>query len=153
MKKGHPNKPARPGRGHGKERGRLFYILWGVGIIGFFGFPYWLELTSIWSMRLIYYPSALMGDADSQYELGRSYYGSGFFVRGDPEQGFYWDQRAANQGHISAMKMVAHSYLTGSGVEHDLNNAIIWYGKAAVLGDPNAKIKLEEVIKSLPITE
>ena len=62
------------------------------------------------------------------YEFARS-------VEENPQQAFYWYEKAAQNGHTFAQHNLASSYDTGYGVEQNEKQAIFWYEKAAEQGD------------------
>ena len=58
------------------------------------------------------------------YELGRG-------VQKDEAEGARWHRKAAEAGHVGAMKDLAAMYLKGRGVPKDEKEAAAWYRKAA----------------------
>jgi TPR repeat protein len=50
--------------------------------------------------------------------------------------------KAAEQGHALAHHMIGVAYMTGEGVEKDINQAIEWFEKAAEFGLPGAMYAL-----------
>jgi len=110
MKKRHPDKPTRPGRGHGKERGRLFYVMWGLGIIGFLSFPVLSELVPKLVHRAIYIVPALLGVTEAQHEMAHSYKTEKFYS-GNDLQGFRWHMKAAKQGDEKAMYHISDLFV------------------------------------------
>jgi len=80
-----------------------------------------------------YQLGAQRGDANSEFELGRSY----FWGRGVP-QGFaqadYWYQKAADQGLAKAKYSIGNLYYYGNGVTQSYAEALVWYRKAADQG-------------------
>jgi len=102
-------KPARPGRGHGKERGRLFYVLWGVGVVCMFSLPILLELVPNLAHRAVYIVPALLGNSDAQNEMAHSY-DPGKFYSGNHVQQFLWHLEAAKQGDEIARKWIAFNF-------------------------------------------
>ena len=53
----------------------------------------------------------------------------------------------ANNNNIEAIKRLAGLYQSGIGVEKDPSEALIWYEKGAILGDPLCKLHLGEIYK------
>jgi hypothetical protein len=77
-----------------------------------------------------YQSGAQRGDANSEFELGRSY----FWGRGVPRdytQAAFWCQKAADQGFAKAEYAIGNMYYYGNGYDQSYSNAIIWYHKAA----------------------
>jgi len=77
------------------------------------------------------------GDPESARKLA-NYYN---MVAIDLKKGFFWNEKAARNGHIIAQFEIGRDYV--SGVEQtckkDLNKAKYWLEKAAKRGDPDAK--------------
>ncbi len=57
---------------------------------------------------------------------------------------FIWLQQAADQGVANAQVSLGWMYLTGLGVEQDLQRARSWYRKASLQGNEQAKKALRE---------
>ena len=76
---------------------------------------------------------AQQGDADAQFELGRSYtIGRG--VAEDDQEAVYWYRKAAEQGHADAQFWLGAMHNSGRGVAEDDQEAVFWYRKAAEQG-------------------
>ena len=81
------------------------------------------------------------GDAESQFQVGRSYFiGDG--VDDDDEEAVYWYEKAAENGHVEAMYELGQCYSLGMGVEEDEEEAVSWYRKAARKKHPGAMYEL-----------
>ncbi len=81
------------------------------------------------------------GDAESQFQVGRSYFiGDG--VEDDEEEAVHWYEEAAENGHIEAMYELGQCYSLGMGVEEDEEEAVSWYRKAARKKHPGAMYEL-----------
>ena len=91
------------------------------------------------------------GDAEAQYTLGMCYdlhvsfkgvHENGFrwdFV----EEGFGWHMKAAEQGHVDAMRHVGRAYNLGMlGVKKNQKLAVYWLEKAVEKGDLGAMASL-----------
>ena len=53
----------------------------------------------------------------------------------DPEQGFYWFSKAAEQGDALAQRGIGLCYQYGNGVGKDTEKAFAAYEKAVEMGD------------------
>ena len=74
---------------------------------------------------------AYLGDADAQYLLA-DIFQKGRGVAKNSNNAFYWYERSANQGNIAAQFNVWYAYLTGDGVEANLEKSDFWYRIASV---------------------
>lgn len=74
---------------------------------------------------------AYLGDADAQYSLANIFQ-KGFGVAKNPNHAFYWYKKSANQGNIAAQFNVWYAYLTGDGVEENLEKSDSWYRTASL---------------------
>ncbi len=74
---------------------------------------------------------AYLGDADAQYLLA-DIFQKGRGVAKNSNNAFYWYERSANQGNIAAQFNVWYAYLTGDGVEVNLEKSDFWYRIASV---------------------
>jgi len=81
------------------------------------------------------------GKADDQYQLARLYH-AGKGTLADPVEAAKWCRKAAEQGHLKAMRSLAGSYRDGDGVEQDESAMVIWLRKAAGLDDADAQCEL-----------
>jgi TPR repeat protein len=70
------------------------------------------------------------GDAESQCELGRRYYG-GQGVATNYVEAVRWWRKAAEQNHAQSQYNLGFSYATGRGVATDYEEAAKWFRKAA----------------------
>ena len=84
---------------------------------------------------------AQQGDADAQFELGRSYtIGRG--VAEDDQEAVFWYRKAAEQGHVGGQFGLGLSFAIGVGVPADDREATSWFRKAAEQGDASAQLEL-----------
>jgi len=117
-------------------------------------------------VRDILNESALQGNAEAMYWLGKSYMGKKGILSQFPEalkwirkaavNGFAdaqydiskeydgakrieWLRKAAEQGYIDAQLVLAESYYEGSGTRKNYTEAIIWFRKAADQGSSEAQ--------------
>jgi TPR repeat protein len=81
------------------------------------------------------------GKAADQYQLACLYH-AGKGTLPDPVEAAKWCRKAAEQGHLQAMKSLAGSYRDGDGVEQDERAMVSWLRKAAVLDDADAQCEL-----------
>lgn len=65
-----------------------------------------------------------------------------------PERSIEWFERAADAGSLRALKNLAASYSTGSGVPLDKAKAAEYYGKAADLGDADSMCVLASMLRN-----
>src|SRR5699024_6947193 len=65
---------------------------------------------------------AEQGDASAQEELAEIYYDNQD-IYFDREKAFYWNQKAANQGHAKAQYNLGYMYDYGKGVSQDYAKA------------------------------
>ena len=77
-----------------------------------------------------------------QFALGQAF-GFGLGVEKDDSKAVEWCRRAAEQGLLGAMYLLAEKLQYGEGV-HDPEEAIYWYRKAAESGLPEAQYTLGE---------
>lgn len=71
------------------------------------------------------------GDAEAQYQLAVRYESGGYGMKKNAEKALYWFKQAANNGHLLAMKSLAHIYRDGlDGVAADQKVAGFWSDKA-----------------------
>lgn len=81
------------------------------------------------------------GKAEDQYELARMHH-EGVGTVKDPFESAVWCRRAAEQGHVGAMRTLAMCLEDGDGVSVDLVEMAKWYRKAADKDDPESQFKL-----------
>jgi TPR repeat protein len=81
------------------------------------------------------------GKAEDQYQLACLYH-AGKGTLPDAVEAAKWCRKAAEQGHLQAMKSLAGSYRDGDGVEQDERAMVSWLRKAAVLDDADAQCEL-----------
>lgn len=92
-------------------------------------------------LEIVFLPiqqQAKIGSADAQYQLAH-YYSE---IVKDNKQGFYWTERAANNGNVWAMNDLALFYSHGIGVDKDRKKAVELYNRAANAGDEAAMFNL-----------
>lgn len=81
--------------------------------------------------------AAEQGDAEAQFNLGRSY---------DKEKKYSeavkWYRKSAEQGYASAQYHLGICYYNGNGISKDLTEAVKWLRKAAEQGNEDAKKQL-----------
>ena len=78
------------------------------------------------------------GDPDHQVTLGYAYF-TGRGVKQDLFTAAAWYRRAAEQGHVAAMRFLGTLYRDGSGVTQDHKLAFDWYMAASKKGEPEAQ--------------
>ena len=83
-------------------------------------------------------PATGLGDAESQFSLGRKFAG-GEGVVVDYESAVGWYLKAATQGHCVAQFNLGLMYGQGQGVLRDDVAALMWLRKAAELGHAGAQ--------------
>jgi TPR repeat protein len=127
-----------------KGKKRLKTLAWAFcGISALASFPLWGEYILASVKRATYYQEAVDGDVNAQYDLATSYRSPHYMFAHNPEKAFYWDIRAAKQGHPDAMYHAAWAYELGYGTEQDLGEAHKWFREAAALGHKNSRKKLD----------
>ena len=97
-----------------------------------------LELSNQFHRQL---ELAQLGDADDQYALARLYH-EGIGTIADPFEAAVWCRKAAEKGHVEAMRTLAICLEKGEGVTEDLVEMVKWYRLAAEKDDPQAQFKL-----------
>jgi hypothetical protein len=85
-----------------------------------------------------YREGAALGDAASQYELGRMH-ADGQGVPQDYAEALKWYRKAADQGHAGAQRNIGVMYDDGQEVVQDHHEELKWYRKAADQGDAQAQ--------------
>jgi TPR repeat protein len=91
---------------------------------------------------LYYYTQAAeLGDAASQYLLGKMYEDAKGTEQ-NMRQAANWYTQAAKQGHSKAQATLGFMYSKGNGVNQDYSQAVNWYQKAAAQGHINAQYNL-----------
>lgn len=72
------------------------------------------------------------GDPKAQYELGLRYKSGALDVTADPVKAMYWLTRAAENGNLLAMKVLADIYAEGlPGIKKDARKSAYWREKSA----------------------
>ncbi len=78
------------------------------------------------------------GHREAQYVIGQYYYQG---IRGfekNREEAVFWFEKAANQQHVQAQLMMGYCYFMGEGVPLNKDASLVWYKKAADLGNKEA---------------
>lgn len=89
--------------------------------------------------------SALSGDAQAQYALGKSYV-NGEFTDRDGKMGIYWLELAAAQRYVEAIRKLASIYTYRSGGRNKSDKAIKLYKILAdSINDTDAMIRVGEI--------
>jgi len=88
-----------------------------------------------------YQQAAKLGDALSQYLLGKMY-ADAKGTEKNMRQAANWYTQAAKQGHSQAQATLGFMYSKGNGVNQDYSEAANWYQKAAEQGHMNAQHNL-----------
>lgn len=85
------------------------------------------------------------GDTDAYVRLG-DYFESGLIGEGpNPHAAYEYYLLAAEQGNLRGMLMVGDFLYDGNGVEKNMMAALVWYDKAAALGDATARTRATTV--------
>jgi TPR repeat protein len=84
---------------------------------------------------------AEQGHVEAQFKLADAYY-SGTGTRKNPEQAFFWYEKAAQQGHPKAQRALGAMYELGKGTAKEPEQAAFWYEKAAEQGLARAQTNL-----------
>ena len=92
--------------------------------------------------------SAIMGDPEAQFMLGRMFY-EGQFFKQDYVEAVKWYRKSAEQGNNWGLIFLAGMYERGEGVEKDFAEAIKLYSKAAKQGDKLAQFHLGAVYHNI----
>ena len=94
-------------------------------------------------------PAARSGNAEAEELIGVMY-AMGLGVERDDVRAFEWYLRASLKGHPGAQSGIGWDYVIGRGLAApDLMRAYTWYVLSAIVGDPDAAISQEEVIKKM----
>ncbi len=86
--------------------------------------------------------------SDAMYALSVTYGNKSLSSKdkiNDANSSIEWYQKAANNGHIRAMRILAQNYKTGYRFDIDYGKAMEWYQKAADLGDPLSHIYIGDL--------
>jgi len=113
--------------------GRLGFFLFLVFLVAWFSPYIALSAASRGNHELalnLWKPLAMLGDADSQFNLGLAY-GKGRGTTRNPEEAVRWYRRAALQGQHEAEYNLAEHYRMGEGVGRDYAMTLHWLEKAA----------------------
>lgn len=86
--------------------------------------------------------AAVLNDIKAQCILAYCYK-SGFGVKPDDDNAFYWFFESAEQGYADAQCELGECYFFGNGVDRDTDQACEWYKKAAEQGHERANLFLE----------
>ena len=85
------------------------------------------------------------GSPECAWYVGRIYADGLSSLAKDDVEALSWFQQAAEGGYVSAQYELAMRYVTGVGIEADLDEAARWYGKAAEGGHAGAQFQLGEL--------
>ncbi|CUI18119.1 hypothetical protein PNK_p0065 (plasmid) [Candidatus Protochlamydia naegleriophila] len=94
---------------------------------------FYFDLQDYKKAFLHFHVAALMGDATSQYFLGRCY-GDGQGVEKSAEKSFHYFKLAADQGDLSSCYNLGIAYLQGKGTKRDIQQAMLYLKFAADQG-------------------
>jgi len=95
-----------------------------------------------------YGEAAAQGHERAEYRLG-VLYSDGRSVQRDEAQAFSWFQRSAKKGYAPAQYALGLAFELGLGVSADPNQAVLWYSLAEWHGQPAAKYRREQFLRSL----
>ncbi len=87
---------------------------------------------------------ANLGEAEAQYQLGRSYL-TGNGTEKDLKKAGFWFSKAARNGHILSQRTLAIMYYSGIGLRKAPAHALKWFRKAAENGDTVAQAALADM--------
>ena len=96
-----------------------------------------------------YWKAANGGYDDAQYRIGTIYFEGLLDQQQDYEVALKWYERAAETFHLDAIYNMAYCYEHGFGVVQNVEQAIIYYKQAALLGDYQAKINLSNLYEQI----
>lgn len=116
------------------ELGRRYYAL------NVSGYADYNEKNAYWQRK-----AAESGYAPAQVELAVHLDN----VEGRHQESVSWLQRAVDQGNADAMNFLAHDYVSGKGVERDVEKGIALYRRAAEGGNRFARLTLDGCRKGL----
>lgn len=71
------------------------------------------------------------GNVEAQAKLGASYFLGINGLNQDYNKSYYWNKKAADQGHTYGEYAIGVNYLRGQGVRQDYQKAIYWLKKGA----------------------
>lgn len=97
-----------------------------------------IELAKAFHAR---FALAVKGGAEDQYALATLFH-EGVGTVKDPAEAGIWCRKAAEQGHVDAMRTLAICLENGDGMTEDLVAAARWYRKAAEKGDVQSQFKI-----------
>jgi len=87
---------------------------------------------------------ASAGDSEAQLMLGRCYL-EGLGIEKQPEVGFVWIKKAADNGNKNALNVIGVLYEKGIGTEKNAMKAIDSFKKASDKGNANAQTRLGDI--------
>lgn len=96
-----------------------------------------------------YEQSAQEGYEEAQYRIGMIYFDGLLQKPQKAEWAFQWFMKAAEQHQLDAIFNVAYCYEHGQGVEQDFSKAILYYKKASLLGDNEARWRLVDLYEGM----
>lgn len=91
---------------------------------------------------------AAKGDANAEYELGKSWFGTSGLVD-DIDEALRLINKAADKFHTAAILILGYMYKNGWKVPQDYVAAHKWYNVGASLGDGKAKYERDELAKKM----
>ena len=92
--------------------------------------------------------AAEQANSEGMFGLG-SMYNRGDAVEKNPELGFEWFLKAAEQNYIPAMRVCAYAYEEGNlNLQVDYAKAVHWFSRAAALGDQLSIQKLAKAYET-----
>jgi TPR repeat protein len=89
--------------------------------------------------------AAEKGSVESEWVLSTLYEFGRAGMPVDHAESFKWALRAAQRGHMIAQHNVATAYFHGTGVDQNLDQALVWYRRAAEQGFAHSEWKLGEI--------
>jgi TPR repeat protein/serine/threonine protein kinase len=90
--------------------------------------------------------AAELGLPRAQMSLGQAFSSGHMGLPKDQAQAVQWFLKAAEQGDVAAMRLIAGQYHFGDGIQKSPSDAIRWYRKAAQLDPVNINQKLRQIV-------
>ena len=90
---------------------------------------------------------ALKGERSAQLRLGLAF-SSGIGAEKNPQEAFYWFEKAAKQGDPAAAHFLARAYAKGIGTHRDPEQVTHWYRQAALGSNVFARNKLVSILRT-----
>ncbi len=141
------------GRGVKSDKERAFAILDSVSKMGIAEAQYLLgvfyhitsEHLDELKAREMYELAAKQGHIKAQFSLGNSFYHGYYNGAVNYVEAVKWYTIAANQGEPQAQYELGVCYESGRGINQSIDEAILWYKKAAKQGYSPAKNKIKDL--------